>query len=338
LSSSYTHSKKELKKEDNTAVEEDDKRQEKKEMDRIERKILERQKQIATYFVASIGLYADLCGGRSHKATTVLQKEFSFETLLNILCDDHLSAPARGNFMKLMNNLWVSQYPHAENCGRQTIPKRIWIASTLNKKYVDMFLKGSTNDWRSTAENILPRFNQEVSTGRQLKIQSADDGPEFVRRIDDEKKIKELSDLHKYKFHLLAVLVKDYFSDILNTTKKNKENGPSTLTNDDVIAIRQCVEMARLLFSYGFIPHLSEIDVLRENLIKLLFVIKNEKKTGKKRYDEKDEMNYNCMQAKTEILKLLLFEMQIQQEIKLAGNDIIITKYVMIIKIKLRLP
>ena len=77
--------------------------------------------------------------------------------------------------------------------------------------------------------------------------------------------------------------------------------------------------MSRLLLSYGFIPDLHEIRDLKEILKKLLKSIKNSKAVGKERYNERDEMNFSIMEAKSQILKLLIFEEQLMQEVKLAG-------------------
>lgn len=271
---------------------------------KFKRLILERQFQIATYFIESINLYAELCGGRAYQAKKELQLEFSYKVLLNILSDNRLPLPAKGSFVKLTSNLWISQYPHSENCGRQCIPKRIWIESTLDKKYMDMFTTSKSSELKSQAENILPHFVEF----KNEKKEELDEDIGLISRSEIE-----LDEPMKYKFELLVVFVKDFFKIISN--RMNKKNN---LRIDDIIGVRQAVEMARLLLSYGFIPDLEAIEELCDYLKKLLN-FNNNKTEGKNRYNEKDEMNFSLMQLKTQILKLLIFEEQLQNEIKLAS-------------------
>jgi len=167
---------------------------------KFKRLIMERQLQISTYFLESINLMAELCGGRAYQAHAELKRDFAYETLLNILSDNHLPLPAKGSFVKLMNNLWISQYPHAENCGRQTIPKRIWIESALGQRYIDIFSDSTSEQLGSDAEDILPHFIEFKNDKKQEESEAIFSKTESEVLLPLEPK--------KYKFHLLVVFVK----------------------------------------------------------------------------------------------------------------------------------
>jgi hypothetical protein len=168
---------------------------------KFKRLILERQLQISTYFLESINLMAELCGGRAYQAHAELKGEFTYEVLLNILSDNHLPLPVKGSFVKLMNNLWISQYPHAENCGRQSIPNTIWIESALSQKYIDIFSDSTTEQLGSDAEDILPHFIEFKNDKKQ-------EDSEALFTSEAESEILLPPEPKKYKFHLLVVFVK----------------------------------------------------------------------------------------------------------------------------------
>lgn len=168
---------------------------------KFKRLILERQLQISTYFLESINLMAELCGGRAYQAHAELKEEFTYEVLLNILSDNHLPLAAKGSFVKLMNNLWISQYPHAENCGRQSIPNTIWIESALSQRYIDIFSDSTTEQLGSDAEDILPHFIEFKNDKKQ-------EDSEALFTSEAESEILLPPEPKKYKFHLLVVFVK----------------------------------------------------------------------------------------------------------------------------------
>ena len=166
---------------------------------KFKRLILERQLQISTYFLESINLVAELCGGRAYQAHAELKGEFTYEILLNILSDNHLPLPVKGSFVKLMNNLYISQYPHTENCGRQSIPKRIWIESALGQRYIDIFLDSTSEQLVSDAEDILPHFIEFKNDMKQEESEAL-----FISGAESE--ILLPPEPKKYKFHLLVYL------------------------------------------------------------------------------------------------------------------------------------
>ena len=168
---------------------------------KFKRLILERQLQISTYFLESINLMAELCGGRAYQAHAELKEEYTYEVLLNILSDNHLPLPAKGSFVKLMNNLWISQYPHAENCGRQSIPNTIWIESALGQRYIDIFSDSTSEQLGSDAEDILPHFIEFKNDKKQ-------EDSEALFTSGAESEILLPPEPKKYKFHLLVVFVK----------------------------------------------------------------------------------------------------------------------------------
>ena len=201
---------------------------------KFKRLILERQKVIATYFIEYINLMAEMCGGRSHTAQVILQKEFTFQFLLKVISDASLPFPALGAFIKLTNNLYISQYPHAENCGRQTIPKRIWIEQELDEEYIDMFSKSSA-ERAITAEKILPHFIELKNHNESDTIFFNDD----TDALQSDDNLKPL----KYKFNLLVAFITDFFDRVLKKSSDKKK----TLTSEDVIAIRETVEMVIII-------------------------------------------------------------------------------------------
>ena len=103
-----------------------------------------------------------------------------------------------------------------------------------------MFSKSSA-ERATTAEKILPHFIEIKNHNESDTIFFNDDTDALQSDDNNPKPLK-------YKFNLLVAFITDFFDRVLANSKKSSDK-KKTLTSEDVIAIRETVEMVIIMIT-----------------------------------------------------------------------------------------
>lgn len=200
--------------------------------DETRREIFERHSMLANYFKSQIDLYAEMLRDRSYHVIFVVEKMFPYPMILSLIANPHLPFTIRSSAMRLLKNLWIQRYPHEGNCGRQSIPSRLWIYSALR-------------DVKITDIDALPQFSLS-STSSLLK------NPDPFYSMS-----------HAHKFWMLNRFTSSFFSSngIVRQVSENKMQN---------ICVRELVSLVADLQSLGFYPTCADIDEVQASLIAIL--------------------------------------------------------------------
>lgn len=187
-------------------------------------------KTIVKFYEAQIELYCELLFGRSYYAIYTLENLLPYSMLLSIIFDTRVPMSFRGRFVKVVNRLWVTRFPHAENCGKQSIPELIWVASELKDIKID-------------DPTALPHFELSPDSSlcqhasRFYSITSAD------------------------KFQFLTMFLVKFFGEIDRQEAWNMSEN---------VAIGEVVDLFASLTTMGFFPNFDDVVLVTKSVLPLL--------------------------------------------------------------------
>ena len=151
------------------------------------RQKLELHKEFADYFQAQIELYCEMLVGRSYSAIYALENILPFNLLLSVVFDVKMPYEVRSQFVKLIIRLWVDRFPHEPNCGKQSLPELIWVASELEDLAIDH-------------PKALPHFELATQKPKGGKQEHGD----HVVEIDDDDEEFSICDMDSDPFYDIA--------------------------------------------------------------------------------------------------------------------------------------
>ena len=186
--------------------------------------------KIAEFFLAQIELYSVMLYGRSYNLIYYFEQMFPYEYLLSAVLNQKLPSAVRAAFLTFLRRLWIERFPHEENCGRMSIPTRMWIFTLVEMH--------SIYDY-----GALPTFKLH-SKSNLLKSPNP---------------LESLNTPHK--FLLLNKFVSSYLAHINRQVAENKTEN---------IMIREVISLTNILCNYGFFPSIDDILQVVQPLLRIL--------------------------------------------------------------------
>ena len=138
------------------------------EQDRSLAVALDRQVQLAEYFVQQIRTYAELCRSRSYNAIMVLEREYTYDACLGCLSNPALPVAARAAFATLLHALYLDRFPHERHVGKARLPEMVYVLDDARARLAEK----AADD----ASPTLLHFSLERESRRSLWARSGYEG------------------------------------------------------------------------------------------------------------------------------------------------------------------
>jgi hypothetical protein len=87
----------------------------------------ERQLALASYVIAQLELYTNMCRGRSYNCVAWLEQAFSYEHLMNLATNPLLPHKCNGAALAFCVALYVDRFPQLPHSGAPCLPERLWV-------------------------------------------------------------------------------------------------------------------------------------------------------------------------------------------------------------------
>jgi len=89
--------------------------------------IFDRARLFANYIVNQVTFFAQMCRGRCYNVIYNLEKELSYDVLLNMATNPWLPFSFRAEVTHLLVVMYVDRFPQQPNCGAPHLPEQTWI-------------------------------------------------------------------------------------------------------------------------------------------------------------------------------------------------------------------
>ena len=190
----------------------------------------QRHLKIAEYFLSQIELFSMMLVSRPYNVIYVFEQMYSFEYLVTVVLNQKLPSSVRAAFLTFLQRLWIERFPHEENCGRMSIPTRMWVYSLLKMN--------SVHD-----HGVLPYFKLH---SKSILLQS----PNPIEYLNTP-----------HKFILLNKFVSSFLRHINRQVADNK--------NENIL-IKEVISLTNILCNYGFFPTVDDIIQVVQPLLRIL--------------------------------------------------------------------
>jgi hypothetical protein len=236
--------------------------------------IVNKQIQLAEYYVGQFNLLGKQCYGRSYNCIDWMQRSFSYDMLCSICYNIHLPPKIRSAATDFVKNLYLDRYPQLAYCGKPSLPEQLWV-----------YELSETNEISSSS----PRKNSKGESSSKIRSSSFSNRKELdikniplikSIKLDDPGSLAEFAITPSHKFHnnqesifysfptgfkffLLRNLCNSYLKGFGQGTIIHSNIQENNLAN-------KITSLISALMSFGFQSSHVKIKDLLKNLVNLL--------------------------------------------------------------------